>query len=144
MPQNDVTAKMDLLWKFLKPISFALIGKEVDFAKLDGTVVAYGTIILIVGCAVCSAELFCHAVSHDFITTWTTFFLILLALRLHMPPVLIEHCQSRLLFAYVSAFGGDLNWKERAYVTLSGFPKATVQVRYPIGIEALYLDLQNI
>lgn len=51
-PQNDVTAKMDLLWKFLKPISFALIGKEVNFAHLDGTVVAYGTIILIVGSAV--------------------------------------------------------------------------------------------
>lgn len=45
---------MDLLWKFLKPISFALIGKEVDFAKLDGTVVAYGTGILIAGSAVSS------------------------------------------------------------------------------------------
>lgn len=50
--QNDVTVKMDLLWKFLKPISFALIGKEVDVARLDGTVVAYATVLLIVGSAV--------------------------------------------------------------------------------------------
>lgn len=40
---------MDLLWQFLKPISFSLIGKEVDFGKLDGTLVAYGIVILIVG-----------------------------------------------------------------------------------------------
>lgn len=50
--QNDVAVKMDLLWKFLKPISFALIGKEVDFAKLDGMVVTYGAGILIAGSAV--------------------------------------------------------------------------------------------
>lgn len=36
--------------------------------------------------------------------------------------------QFRLAFAYVSAFGGQLSWKERAYVTIAGFPKATVQV----------------
>lgn len=35
--------------------------------------------------------------------------------------------QFRLIFSYFSTLGSDLNWKEKAYVTLSGFPKATVQ-----------------
>lgn len=43
---------MNLLWMFLKPISFALIGKEVDFGKLDGAIVGYAVLILIVGSAV--------------------------------------------------------------------------------------------
>lgn len=51
--QKNVAAKMDLLWKFLKPISFALIGKEVNFGKLDGTVVAYGFVIILLGSVVC-------------------------------------------------------------------------------------------
>lgn len=50
--KKEVSAKMDLLWKFLKPISFALIGKEVNFEKLDGTTVAYGIVIIIVGSVV--------------------------------------------------------------------------------------------
>lgn len=50
--QKNVAAKMDLLWKFLKPISFALIGKEVNFGKLDGTVVAYGFVIILLGSVV--------------------------------------------------------------------------------------------
>lgn len=29
--------------------------------------------------------------------------------------------------SYFSAYGAQLNWKEKAYVTISGFPKATVQ-----------------
>lgn len=70
LPKKDVAAKMDLLWKFLKPISFALIGKEVNFAKLDGTTVAYGVVIIIVGSVVSSivflrcltARMFCHRI----------------------------------------------------------------------------------
>lgn len=36
--------------------------------------------------------------------------------------------QCRLAFAYLSTYGGNLSSKERAYITISGFPKATVQV----------------
>lgn len=36
--------------------------------------------------------------------------------------------QCRLAFAYLSTYGGNLSRKERAYITISGFPKATVQV----------------
>ena len=36
--------------------------------------------------------------------------------------------QFRLAFAYISTYGGNLSRKERAYITISGFPKATVQV----------------
>lgn len=43
---------LDLLWKFLKPISFSLIGKEVNFDVLDGNMVMYGAITLFVGVAV--------------------------------------------------------------------------------------------
>lgn len=50
----DIAVKLDLLWKFLKPISFALIGKEVDFIKLDGKVVGFGIAILFMGCVVSS------------------------------------------------------------------------------------------
>lgn len=35
--------------------------------------------------------------------------------------------QCRLLLSYVLTFGADLNWQERLYITISGFPKATVQ-----------------
>ncbi|KAG4068619.1 hypothetical protein HA402_002310 [Bradysia odoriphaga] len=99
----DVTVKMDLLWKFLKPISFALIGKEVDFIILDGKVVGFGIAILLMGCAF------------------------------------------RLVFSYFSAFGGDLNWKERAYVTISAVPKATVQAALgPIALDmARQLDSEK-
>lgn len=75
---------LDLLWKFLKPVSFSLIGKEVDFKVLDGNIVLYGLIALIAG-------------------------------------VLI-----RLVSGYLSfCCGGNMNSKEKAYITLSGFPKAT-------------------
>ncbi|KAJ6640327.1 Sodium/hydrogen exchanger 9B2, partial [Pseudolycoriella hygida] len=99
----DIAVKMDLLWKFLKPISFALIGKEVDFIKLNGKVVAVGISLLFVGCVF------------------------------------------RLVFSYFSAFGGDLNWKERAYVTISGFPKSTVQAALgPIALDmARQLDSEK-
>lgn len=50
--QNDVLDKMNLLWKFVKPISFALIGKEVLFSKLDASLVGYGVLIVIVGSSV--------------------------------------------------------------------------------------------
>lgn len=43
--------------------------------------------------------------------------------------------------SYFAAYGGELNWKERAYVTLSGFPKATVQAA--LGPVALDLARQN-
>jgi solute carrier family 9B (sodium/hydrogen exchanger), member 1/2 len=77
---------LDLLWKFLKPVSFSLIGKEVDFSILDGNIVGYGAIALLCGVI------------------------------------------GRLVVAYVSAYGANLSWKEKGYVTISGFPKATVQV----------------
>ncbi|XP_050100008.1 sodium/hydrogen exchanger 9B2 isoform X2 [Anopheles aquasalis] len=82
---NEVSVYLDLLWKFLKPVSFSLIGKEVNFGVLAGETVLYGIITLAV------AVLF------------------------------------RLMCAYLSTLGSELNWRERAYVTLSGFPKATVQ-----------------
>lgn len=31
----------------------------------------------------------------------------------------------RLVSGYLSFCGGNMNWKEKAYITLSGFPKAT-------------------
>uniref|UniRef100_A0A336LX08 CSON007078 protein n=2 Tax=Culicoides sonorensis TaxID=179676 RepID=A0A336LX08_CULSO len=46
---NEVGMYLDLLWKFLKPISFSLIGKEVNFKVLDGNTVLYGAITLLIG-----------------------------------------------------------------------------------------------
>ncbi|XP_017487622.1 PREDICTED: mitochondrial sodium/hydrogen exchanger 9B2-like, partial [Rhagoletis zephyria] len=82
---SSVAARLDLLWKFLKPVSFSLIGKEINFAVLDGRVVGYGALLVLLG------SLF------------------------------------RLAFAYLSTYGGNLTQKERLYITISGFPKATVQ-----------------
>uniref|UniRef100_A0A1B0DQK9 Cation/H+ exchanger domain-containing protein n=1 Tax=Phlebotomus papatasi TaxID=29031 RepID=A0A1B0DQK9_PHLPP len=82
----DVTTYLDLMWKFMKPISFSMIGKEVAFNLLGGETVLYGFIVLIVGVLV------------------------------------------RVVFAYASLLGGELSWKEKAYVTISSCPKATVQV----------------
>ncbi|XP_053669409.1 sodium/hydrogen exchanger 9B2 [Anopheles marshallii] len=82
---NEVSMYLDLLWKFLKPVSFSLIGKEVNFSVLEGETVLYGVITL-------------------------------------LAAVLL-----RLVFSYLSTMGSELNWKEKAYVTLSGLPKATVQ-----------------
>ncbi|XP_061505100.1 sodium/hydrogen exchanger 9B2 isoform X3 [Anopheles gambiae] len=82
---NEVSMYLDLLWKFLKPVSFSLIGKEVKFSVLEGETVLYGFVTLLVA-------------------------------------VLL-----RLIASYLSTVGSELNWKEKAYVTLAGFPKATVQ-----------------
>lgn len=49
---------MNLLWKFVKPISFALIGKEVLFSKLDAHLVGHGVLIVIVGSSVSYRFLF--------------------------------------------------------------------------------------
>lgn len=48
---------LDLLWKFLKPISFSLIGKEVNFSVLDGNMVLYGAITLLIGVLVSETQL---------------------------------------------------------------------------------------
>lgn len=79
----DVEMYLDLLWKFLKPVSFGLIGKEVDFQLISGSMFFYGLLILLAGVVF------------------------------------------RLVSGYLSFCGADMNWKERAYITLSGFPKAT-------------------
>ncbi|EDV94686.1 GH18256 [Drosophila grimshawi] len=90
----SVPKRLDLLWKFLKPVSFALIGKEINFAVLDGRVVAYGTLLVLLGSLL------------------------------------------RLAFAYLSTYGGNLSRKERAYITISGFPKATVQAALgPVALD---------
>lgn len=49
LEQNDVYERLALLWKFVKPISFALIGKEVLFSKIDPKILAYGVVIVVVG-----------------------------------------------------------------------------------------------
>ena len=79
----DVESYLNLLWKFLKPVSFSLIGKEVDFQVLEGNMLLLGFLTLFVGVVF------------------------------------------RLTSGYLSFCGGNFNWKERAYITLSGFPKAT-------------------
>jgi solute carrier family 9B (sodium/hydrogen exchanger), member 1/2 len=84
---SDVELYLNLLWKFLKPVSFSLIGKEVDFQVLEGNMVAYGLLALFVGVVF------------------------------------------RVISSYASFCGGNLNWKEKAYITLSGFPKATGELR---------------
>ncbi|KAH8313251.1 hypothetical protein KR067_003039, partial [Drosophila pandora] len=90
----SVPKRLDLMWKFLKPVSFALIGKEIHFAVLEGHVIGYGTLVVLVG------SLF------------------------------------RLAFAYLSTYGGNLSRKERAYITISGFPKATVQAALgPVALD---------
>jgi NhaP-type Na+/H+ or K+/H+ antiporter len=91
---SDVGVYLDVLWKFLKPISFSLIGKEVYFKVLDGNTVLYGIIILVIGSIL------------------------------------------RLICAYASSYGGELNWKEKAYITISSFPKATVQAALgPVALD---------
>ncbi|XP_017847791.1 sodium/hydrogen exchanger 9B1 [Drosophila busckii] len=91
---SGVAKRLDLLWKFLKPVSFSLIGKEINFDILDGRVIGYGVLLVLFGC------LF------------------------------------RLAFAYLSTYGGNLSRKERAYITISGFPKATVQAALgPVALD---------
>ncbi|XP_017082761.2 sodium/hydrogen exchanger 9B2 isoform X1 [Drosophila eugracilis] len=90
----SVPKRLDLMWKFLKPVSFALIGKEINFNVLEGHVIGYGALLVLVG------SLF------------------------------------RLAFAYLSTYGGNLSRKERAYITISGFPKATVQAALgPVALD---------
>lgn len=43
--QNKVDDYLNVLWKFVKPISFALIGKEVYFAVLEGAAL-YGIVVV--------------------------------------------------------------------------------------------------
>lgn len=89
-----VSNRLNLLWKFLKPISFTLIGKEVNFSVLDPKVVGYGFAIILAGTLL------------------------------------------RLSASYLSTYGGGLSWKERAYITISGLPKATVQAALgPIALD---------
>ncbi|KAG5673012.1 hypothetical protein PVAND_003091 [Polypedilum vanderplanki] len=91
---TEVESYLDLLWKFLKPVSFSLIGKEVDFKVLDGNIVLYGMVALIAGVVF------------------------------------------RLVSGYLSFCGGNMNSKEKAYITLSGFPKATVQAALgPVALD---------
>lgn len=54
--QNEVEMYLNLLWKFLKPISFSLIGKEVNFAVLEGNIVLYGFITLLIGVIVSTSR----------------------------------------------------------------------------------------
>ncbi|KAH8384107.1 hypothetical protein KR009_012156, partial [Drosophila setifemur] len=90
----SVPRRLDLMWKFLKPVSFALIGKEINFGVLQGHVIGYGALLVL------SGSLF------------------------------------RLAFAYLSTYGGNLSRKERAYITISGFPKATVQAALgPVALD---------
>lgn len=41
--------RLDLLWKFLKPVSFGLIGKEINFHVLEGRVIGYGALLVLLG-----------------------------------------------------------------------------------------------
>lgn len=85
---------LDLLWKFVKPISFALIGKELDFSVLQADTVWQGVVAIVLGVAV------------------------------------------RTLFGYLSTSHGEFSWRERAYITLSSLPKATVQATIgPIALD---------
>lgn len=105
---SDVEMYLNLLWKFLKPVSFSLIGKEVYLQVLSGDVVLYGCLTILVGVIF------------------------------------------RLVSGYLSFCGGNMNWKERAYITLSGFPKATVQAALgPVALDlarfqAVYNEEQHL
>ncbi|XP_071053502.1 sodium/hydrogen exchanger 9B2 isoform X2 [Onthophagus taurus] len=46
--QNPVRMNFALLWKFFEPISFGLIGMEVNFSILDGNTVLWGTISMVI------------------------------------------------------------------------------------------------
>lgn len=105
----------------MKPISFALIGKEVNFFKLDPRIVAYGLLIIVAGSIVSTIAR--AKMSNS-------------ALFLRMSFSRFQ--QVRLCIAYASAFGVDLNRKERVYVTISSFPKATVQAALgPVALDQI-------
>lgn len=85
---------LDSLWKFIKPVSFALIGKELDFSVLDMNTLWQGVVLLLLGLI------------------------------------------GRIAFAYLATAGGEFAGKERAYITLSSLPKATVQAAIgPIALD---------
>lgn len=103
----------------MKPISFALIGKEVNFFKLDPQIVAYGLLIIVAGSIVSTIATAKMSSSTIFVRMSFSHFQ-----------------QMRLCIAYASAFGVALNWKERVYVTISSFPKATVQAALgPVALD---------
>lgn len=46
--QNPVKENFSLLWKFFEPISFSLIGMEVNLFILEGYTVLWGTIVMLI------------------------------------------------------------------------------------------------
>lgn len=44
-----------------------------------------------------------------------------------------------MVVSYFSAFGAGFNWKEKSYITISGFPKATVQVSKMIHSKTFFI-----
>lgn len=92
---DQVESHLNLMWKFLKPISFSLVGKEVNFSILTKELIIYGILILLIAVGL------------------------------------------RLLFGYISFCSNNFTWKEKGYITISSFAKATVQAA--IGPYALDL-----
>jgi solute carrier family 9B (sodium/hydrogen exchanger), member 1/2 len=92
---DQVESYLNLMWKFLKPISFSLVGKEVNFQILTKELILLGIFILIVSVGL------------------------------------------RLLSGYMSFCSKNFSWKEKGYITISSFAKATVQAA--IGPYALDL-----
>jgi solute carrier family 9B (sodium/hydrogen exchanger), member 1/2 len=92
---DQVESYLNLMWKFLKPTSFSLVGKEVNFDILTKELIIMGIIIIIVSVGF------------------------------------------RLLSGYMSFCSANFNWKEKGYITISSFAKATVQAA--IGPYALDL-----
>lgn len=85
---------MNSLWAFFKPISFALIGKELDFSVIDSNTLWQGAVFVGVGLI------------------------------------------ARIIVGYFCTTGGEFSWRERAYITLSSLPKATVQATIgPIALD---------
>lgn len=82
---DQVESYLNLMWKFLKPISFSLVGKEVNFEILSKELILLGVFILVVSVGL------------------------------------------RLLSGYISFCSKDFSWKEKGYITISSFAKATVQ-----------------
>lgn len=82
---DQVETHLNLMWKFLKPTSFALVGKEVNFSILTKELILYGILILLIAVGL------------------------------------------RLLFGYISFCSNNFTWKEKGYITISSFAKATVQ-----------------
>ncbi|XP_063231962.1 sodium/hydrogen exchanger 9B2-like isoform X2 [Bacillus rossius redtenbacheri] len=91
---NPVGDNFSLLWQFLQPVLFSLIGTEIDLFVLEGRTVGLGLACLLIA---------------------------LLA---------------KLLLSLASAMGGNLNWKEKLFVSIAWFPKATVQAALgPVALD---------